>query len=63
MGWEMTPCVWETKGGACYMAVLVGCLPRWWGWTGCWERKGRAGGAGLEPAGCDGCVLVRAQRV
>lgn len=63
LGWEMMPCAWETKGGACYVAVLVGCTPHQWGWSGCWEGKGRAGGPGLEPAGCDSSVLVHAQHV
>lgn len=32
----------------------MGHMPHWWGWTGCWKRKGRAG---LEPSGCDSvCV-------
>lgn len=45
------------------MAVLVGCTPHQWGWSGCWEGKGRAGGPGLESTGCDSSVLVHAQHV
>ena len=63
LGWEMMLGAWEMEGGACCAAMLVGCAPCQWSWTGCWEGKGRPGGAGLEPAGCDSCVLVRAQRV
>lgn len=27
LGWEMMACIWETKGDASVMAVLVGCVP------------------------------------
>lgn len=45
LGWEMIPFIWETKGDASFMAVLVGCVPHQSGWTGCWERKGEGRGS------------------
>lgn len=45
LDWEMIPFIWETKGDASFMAVLVGCVPHQSGWTGCWERKGEGRGS------------------
>lgn len=51
----------ETKGGDCYVAGGTHAMPVGLDWL--LGEEGEGGGAGLEPAGCDSCVLVRAQHV